>query len=305
VSSLIPRAVVHYSLHDPRTHTGGVETFARNLELVFERVHFMTPKSLDLNRIRSERLPVLCDNHWVLDWPDEIPVVGFQHGVAARKMLVSPSSKNWTMAKRQRRAAKRRNTLWVACAKWIGRSFARLHGNAAQHVLYHAVDLEAFDGLREGEASRLILHDGRSRNKGSRLWPTLQEAFPQWHFEALSCSPDQVPDRMRSARAFVHLSRYEGNSIVCNEAMAMNLPCLFTRVGLMLDAPPDLDVATLSPRRAFGRPRGLVRSVGSFLESLDARSYAPRRWVETYASLDRYRAGWRDVMADFDRMPWG
>ena len=67
-----------------------------------------------------------------------------------------------------------------------------------------------------------------------------------------------MPDRFRQGAAFLHLSRYEGNSIVCNEAMAMDLPCLFTRVGLMRDG-ADLDVAPccrVPPAPASGaRPR--------------------------------------------------
>ena len=59
----------------------------------------------------------------------------------------------------------------------------------------------------------------------------LARAFPAWRFEPLACAPSEVADRMRKAAAFLHLSRYEGNSMVCAEAMAMNLPCLFTAWG--------------------------------------------------------------------------
>lgn len=304
MSAKIPTTVVHYALFDPRTHTGGVETFAKNLRLVFENVEFMTRDTLDVARVRRERLPVICDNHWVTDWPTDVPVIGFQHGMAARKMLAIPTLDTAAMAWRQRQASKRDNTLWVACAGWISKAFGAIHGSRAEHIVYHAVDLDRFDGKLDNEGSKLVLHDGRAPHKGSRLWPHIERAFPAWRFETLACKPEEVPDRMRSARAFVHLSRYEGNSIVCNEAMAMDLPCLFTEVGLMNDGKDQFDVATVHPWAAFGSKRLLLDAVGHFLESLDRRRYHPRRWVLEHASFEAYLTTWREVMANFESMPW-
>jgi hypothetical protein len=304
MSERLPRTVVHYALNDPRTTLGGVETFARNLGLVFEAVDFMTPDTLDLERIRRERLLVVCDNHWVTDLPDDIPAVAFQHGMAARKMLSIPHPETVRMAMRQRAAAKRGNTLWVACARWMSQAFGLLHGNRAEHVIYHAVDLDRFDGKLDNQGSRLVLHDGRTPHKGSKLWPHIARRFPDWRFEPLGCTPEQVPDRLRGAAAFVHLSRYEGNSIMCNEAMAMDLPCLFTRVGLMLDD-AALDVQLVSPWLAFASKRALFEAMDRFLGSLDQRAYHPRRWVTANASFEAYLASWRAVLASFERMPWG
>lgn len=302
--SRIPETIVHYGRFDPRRHTGGVETFAKNLGLVFADVLFMTPESRDDELVRRERMMVVCDNHWVLDWPEDIPVVGFQHGVAAVKTLAIPGRDNAELAWRQRRASRRRNTLWVAGARWVSRTFGWLHGSAARHVVYHAVDLERFDGRLDNAGSRLVLHDGRTPHKGSRLYPRLERAFPGYQFETLGCAPEEVPDRMRGAAAFIHLSRYEGNSIVCNEAMAMNLPCLFTRVGLMLDGEGQLDVDVIGLRDAFFRPRRLQNRVGAFLEKL-APPRHPRRWVEAHASFEANRAGWQRVIDDHRRMRWG
>jgi len=175
----------------------------------------------------------------------------------------------------------------------------------ADHVVYHAVDLEKFDGKLDNPDSNLILHDGRSEHKGSRLYPRLQAAFPAWRFEALDCAPEAVADRMRGARAFFHLSRYEGNSIVCNEAMAMDLPCLFTKVGLMLDGAEQFDVATLSAFSAFSRRRVLHERVESFLASLSERDYRPRKWVTEHASAQVNRSAWQRVLDDFDVLEWG
>lgn len=297
--------IVHYSQHDPREHLGGVETFARNLELVFERVDYMTPRTLDLDRIRRERLPVVCDNHMVLDLPPDIPAIGFQHGVARVKWRATHNWGDLGLLRRQARAARRPNTLWVACAEWISRTFAELHGNGAQHVIYHPVDLERFDGRLTGERPRLLLHDARTEHKGKVLVERLARAFPQWEFEPLACPRERVPDRMRQARAFLHLSRYEGNSIVCNEAMAMNLPCFFTRVGLMLDANGPDDVWLIEPRDAR-RSANLVASFEAFLEALETRRFQPRLWSERHASPEASRAGWTRVMQQLaDSYRWG
>lgn len=298
----LPYRVVHYGRHDPLTHVGGVETFARNLGLVFEQVEFMTPATLDVERVRRERLPVICDNHWVLDFPEDVPVIGFQHGVARVKW---GETRNWgdlRLLRAQARAARRPNTIWVACAEWISSTFARLHGNRAHVVIYHPVDLERFDGRLTGERPRLILHDARTDHKGKRAIEHLARTFPAWEFEPLACSPEQVPDRLRSARAFAHLSRYEGNSIVCNEAMAMDLPCFFTRVGLMQDVSGPTDVYLVDPKVARRRTSGLVEAFAAFTASLDTRRYNPRAWSTQHASPDASRAGWQAAMHAFEQL---
>jgi hypothetical protein len=300
----IARTVVHYADRDPTHATGGVESFARGLELCFEQVVFMTPATRDEERVRRERLPVICDNQRVLDWPPDVPVVGFQHGVAALKVLSTRSLGDARLALRQRRAAKRARTLWVACAQWIARAFNRLHGSGASHVIYHPIDLARFDGRLDNAGSRLVLHDGRSPHKGSRLYPVLARAFPDLQIEPLACDPRDVPDRLRRARAFLHLSRYEGNSLVCAEAMAMNLPCLFTRVGLFKDDDQRVDAQVVEVRDVFGRRSRLVDTVRGFLDEIDRRSYRPRPWCERAASPDAAAASWRRVL-DEVRATWG
>lgn len=306
MKSRIAQTIVHYGQNDPRTTTGGVETFARNLSMFFDEVLFMTPATRDEALVRNRKLAVVCDNHHVLDWPSDIPVIGFQHGVAARKVLVTHSAHDAKLALRQRKAAKREHTLWVACAQWISRTFARLHGNRAAHVIYHPVDLTRFDGKLESAGSRLLLHDGRSKHKGSELFAQLKAALPDWQVEPLGCKPEEVPDRMRGARAFLHLSRYEGNSIVCNEAMAMDLPCLFTKVGLMNDGPEQFDVQVIDTKTAFAGGERLLAPVREFLDGLATRSYHPRAWSEAHASHAAALASWQAAMDDLhQRYRWG
>jgi glycosyltransferase involved in cell wall biosynthesis len=300
----IPRRVVHYSRFDPETTQGGVESFARNLRLSFEHVEFMTPKTRDEARVRRERLPVICDNHMVLDWSPEVPLIGFRHGMAWRKAQVTRSLHDLSLAAHQVRAARRRNVTWVSCAQWIDRAFAPLAGGPGAGVVYHPVDLERFDGRLENEGSRLVLHDARSEHKGRQLFQHLAQALPKYRFEALACPSSDVPERMRKAAAFMHLSRYEGNSIVCNEAMAMNLPCLFTRVGLMLDPNQHFDVQLIEPDVAFRQPAALTQAARDLLASLPGRSYGPRAWVTEHASLQATGAAWAHCLAEFDKLSW-
>ncbi len=295
----LPIAVAHYGRHDPTTHVGGVETFARNLRLVFDEVALLHPKSAELKAWRERGLPIICDNQTVLDWPDSVPVIGFQHGVAAVKATHTRSFTDRRLARGQAKAARRERTVWVACAQWISRTFQALHGNGARHVVYHQVDLDRFDGQRREIDPRLVLHDARTEPKGKALVERLQAAFPQWKLEPLACTPQQVPDRMRRARAFLHLSRYEGNSIVCNEAMAMDLPCLFTRVGLMQDEGGPDEVEVIDADRAFGEPAWLVERFAAFVDGLDDREVHPRRWVLEHATLPVARAGWQRVIDDW------
>ncbi|HEV8149994.1 MAG TPA: glycosyltransferase [Gemmatimonadales bacterium] len=299
---MLPLAVVHYSADDPRSSVGGVQRFARNLERIFAEVRFLTPRSRDRALLLQHRIPVICDNQLVRDWPVDYPLIGFQHGVAAVKFAATRSFGHWRLARAQRRAAARPNTLWVACAEWVGTTFAQLYGNGAAHVVYYPVDTERFDGQLANTGSRLILHDARTRHKGKHWMPRLQRAFPPWRFEPLDCPPELVPERMRQARAFVHLSSYEGNSLVCGEAMAMNLPCLLTRVGLLRDADGPREVWALDPRLLRGTPVALFGEVERFLASLPTRSYQPREWILAHATLAHAEARWRQVLLDFQAL---
>ena len=294
----LPIKVAHYGRFDPRIKTGGVETFARNLGSVFEQIEFLTPDSPHLRATAEAGIPIICDNQMVRDLPSEIPVIGFQHGVAHEKAQLTKTRTDKKLARAQAAAAQRRNTLWVACAQWISRRFEELYGNAADHTIYHQVDVDRFDGKRPHPDACLLLHDGRSEHKGKKLFKVLRRTLSEWKFEALDCRPDDVPDRLRQGAAFLHLSRYEGNSIVCNEAMAMDMPCLFTRVGLMRDG-QDLDVAVVEPEDVYGTPDKLVGTVSGFLESLETRTYSPRRWTLKHATPNAHRAAWHRVMKDF------
>jgi hypothetical protein len=304
----LDRAIVHYALNDPREVRGGVETFARTLTRFFREVIYMTPRTRDERLVRERRLPVVCDNQWVLDWPNDIPVIGFQHGVAREKFKAIPSRETLDLARRQAKAARRPNTVWGAGARWISEEFANLYGNGAATVIYYPVDLERFDGKLENEGSKLVLHDGRTPHKGSLIYPWLAPACEGFRVEPLLGPSEEVPDRLREAAAFIHLSAYEGNSVMCTEAMAMNLPCFFTRVGLFRDGLP-LDVWSIPKEHAFGplarfRRTQLVGEVRSFLASIGSRRYEPRRWVEQHASLDAARWGWGELMSHYDALEW-
>lgn len=302
----IPGSVIHYGRFNPELQQGGVESFAKSLRIAFEDVQFLDsrshgPGSAAMQRAVANGVPVVCDNHLVMDWPDGYPVIGFQHGVAAEKMFITRARTDWHLARKQAQAARRQATIWVACAKWISKEFARRYGNQASHIIYHAIDTSRFDGRLVNRGSKLVLHDGRSRHKGRDLYPVLQEALPDWRFEALSCDPSQVPERLRGASAFLHLSRYEGNSIVCNEAMAMGLPCLFTKVGLMRDE-EFMDVSIVEVRDVYRSRKRLIKCVGAFLGGLETISCTPRDWIVENASQDAFVQGWRKVMADWQHM---
>lgn len=296
----IPRTVVHYSRLDPQTAVGGVETFARNLALIFDKVEYMTPRNRDEGFVRRGKLPVICDNHMVMDWPSDMTVIGFQHGVAWRKVFSTRSRFDLELAVRQVQATRRRNVIWVACARWVADSFNVLTRCPSRRVIYHPTDVQRFDGELSNAGSRLILHDARTAHKGSELIEHLAQEITEYTFEPLSCTSEEMPDRMRGALAFLHLSRYEGNSLVCNEAMAMNLPCLFTRVGLMLDEGQRPDVSVIDVHTAYSKPRELVDIVREFLAEAHRRTFHPRNWVVEHASLEVARAGWANVMAEFD-----
>jgi len=292
----IPVAVTHYSRNDPTQHRGGVETFARNLALFFDDVEFMTPRNLDIARVYRGGRMVIADNQWALHWPEPIPVVVFQHGVALDKAALTGSKGMERVARQQARVAARSSTVRVACAEWISRRFEELHGAPAQVVIRHPVDLGRFDGEPRGRVDNLLLHDARSEHKGRDVVARLASRFPDWRLEPLNCAPAEVPARMASARGFVHISRYEGNSIVVNEALAMNLPCFVTDVGLMRDRDRPEDVHLLSAERAFRDDDYVAGEFERFVASLGVRSWNPRRWASEHAGREAVQRQWERVV---------
>jgi len=298
----IPVRVVHHSRRDPRDKAGGVEAFARRLGEVFEQVEMTWTGHPSLPALARDRAIVICDNDTAIDWPRDQPLIAFQHGVAWQKMRVTGTLTDARLALRQWRVATRARTIWVACARWIGEAFGALHPGAPQHVVYHHVDTRVFDGRLENAGSRLVLHDARSAHKGARIVEELATALPAWKFEPLACAPDRVADRLRRAAAFVHLSRYEGNSIVCVEAMAMDLPCILTDVGLARDAAAGhvrLDVGLVSAALAHEDPQRAIPEVGRLLDAMREHPPAPRQFVRTHATVAIARARWRRVLADY------
>jgi glycosyltransferase involved in cell wall biosynthesis len=292
----LPLRVVHHGRRNPADRPGGVETFARALRLVFADVVFTWTGHPDLPALARDRALVVCDNDTVLDWPSDLPLIGFQHGVAAEKARVTRTFTDARLARRQARAARRERTIWVACARWIADAFRPAHPRAPQHVIRHFVDPARFDGRRTGVGSRLVLHDARTTHKGAKSIARLAAALPEWRFEPLACPHERVADRMREAAAFVHLSRYEGNSIVCTEAMAMDLPCLFTDVGLMRDDEIDLDVHLVGARAIERTPAVLVPAAQSFFASMATRRFTPRDYVLRHATPAHAHRGWTRVV---------
>ena len=298
----IPLNIIHYNKEDPNTTTGGVQSFAKGLRLIFNNVEFMTPKNRDMKYIWNNQIPVICDNQLVADFPKKFPVIGFQHGVGAVKYGVTHSSGHRRLKHAQKKASKRYNTLWIACADWIATTFEKLYGNHTEYIIYHQIDINLFDGELDNTNSRTILHDARTEHKGNALIKEIKAAFPEWEFESLNCKPEQVPDRMRKARAFIHLSRYEGNSIVCNEAMAMNLPCMFTTVGLMQDSNRPTDVYLVDTNKIYCEGNYLIDEVGLFLKSIEYQNYNPRIWVLNNATAPISQKKWNQAMIHFQKM---
>jgi glycosyltransferase involved in cell wall biosynthesis len=238
---------------------------------------------------------VVADNQWTLDWPDVVPVVGFMHGVADEKAHALGKRSARAMARRQALAGQRPNTLWVACAEWVGRRFGELYGNAADFVIRYPVDLERFGVVSAERRPELVLHDARTEHKGRDVIARLARRFPELAFEPLACAPEEMPERMAEAAAFVLISRYEGNSVVVNEALATDLPCFLTDVGLMRDDNRPEDVWVISAERAFRDIDHVAEEFGAFLESLPTRSYHPRAWVEENVSFEATLDLWRQV----------
>lgn len=295
----IDKHVIHYGRYNPDVKVGGVESFARNLRLVFDKVTFMYPENLDEALIRRTNIPVICDNQNVLDISSDIPVIGFRHGVAREKVMHTKSWNTFKLAYKQYRASKRPNVTWVSCAQWIAQKSEELYGAINTEVIYHPVDLTRFKGGVDqiNSKNNVILHDARTEHKGKFLLKHLAKIFPEWQFEKLGCKPEDVPQRMSEGRAFIHLSRYEGNSIVCNEAMAMDMPCFFTKVGLMRDHSAPDDIYVIEMKKAFTDFSFLETEFEKFSRSLSERQYHPRKWVMEHATPEISRDIWERVLS--------
>ena len=114
---------------------------------------------------------------------------------------------------------------------------------------------------------------------------------------------------MRKAKAFIHLSKYEGNSIVCNEAMAMNLPSMFTNVGLMKDENRPKEAYLIDLNKIYKSYFGIkiiknrINSPnGLFIKSLNNNDYNPRKWVLENAVASISNKKWEKTILDFQEL---
>jgi hypothetical protein len=82
--------------------------------------------------------------------------------------------------------------------------------------------------------------------------------------------------------------------------MAMDLPCLFTKVGLMLDSEHRFGVEQLDPQVAAVGGAPLVDATRRFLQAATEHPLHPRAWVTAHAGLEQAVAGWAAVLSKFD-----
>ena len=85
----------------------------------------------------------------------------------------------------------------------------------------------------------------------------------------------------------------------------MNLPCLFTRVGLMLDGAERFDVQVVEPRLAFRGGAPLAEAFRSFVRWSREREPNPRAFCLEQTNVEENRRVWSRVLADFEaRFGW-
>ena len=82
----------------------------------------------------------------------------------------------------------------------------------------------------------------------------------------------------------------------------MNLPCMFTSVGLMQDENRPKDIFLIDTDKAYKDRDKLIKETGLFLESLSNKNYNPRGWVLKNAIATMSHKKWEQTMIEFQKL---
>jgi len=305
---MIDREIIHhcrYSVHHPQK--GGVENFGLNLKNIFKKVHFTLPGDItpDLVRlVQAKNIPIICDYHSVLDWPEEVKTIGFQHGCAQLRGEITGETMLKEIGREQVVASKRRNAVWVADSQWVSDMCEKYYGRSAEYIIYHAVSDDFFRNSRTHQRVPVtkVFHDARLAHKGRDIIPVLQEAFPKISFIQLQCKHSKIIDVLKDCDVFMHLSKYEGNSIMCNEVMALNIPLVTTDVGLFHEDLGVEEIRIVPVGGCFGENKDrLIEIFGQYVSALNNRKIGVEKinqWHQSHATNAHNEILWRQVVEE-------
>lgn len=209
----------------------------------------------------------------------------------------------------------------TAVSDFIAHEMQAQWGLSVDAVIGNGVDLEEFrPRLRESIYANcnrpMVMHGVNDRFNSNKGWDhiellarslpnvevvSLDEAYDRFQF--YSDMPWTKALVLSQARLFVHPSAYEGNSMMVAEALACGLPFVGYNVGLMWTLQRELgfagrvgaiiDRSIRSPETTLTWVKYILDSLASVDSEAVWLSQNARSAAEAYASLSRFRAGWR------------
>lgn len=256
---------------------------------------------------------VIADNQWVENIPVEIPVIGVLHGCAAENAERNNTyNEMGIMIEQQKAAARRPNTLWVACSKYSDdmcfkhyddKSFLRI--TSIHSPVTHGLPLDLYkpDGSKLKKVDRpIVIHDCRGENKGEHVIPVLSEQITSFEFKhvqeglAKMTSFEEDVKKYYRGDIYMSISRSEGNSYALLAAMACGIPVLATNTGVFYD--DDIVQHNIAEVIRY-HDRDNVDVVRKALESTwknrKKRVKNALKWMQKYASKEAFIDNWNTI----------
>ena len=278
--------------------TGGTERFTEYLR---EAIGCDVRSPADPHRLGKYEW-VISNADLGLDWASN--KICFFHGLW-KQLHVNLGITSGTEEERQRQAAQRKDVYLVAASNSVASQLECWYQVSKNkiRVISHGIPLDVWrPALSNPKSIRpRILHVATDIVKAREIIPVLQRILPDFDFVLVyrRIGLPATPELYQRGDIFLHLSRYEGNSYACMEALACGLPSVLTDVGFFAEGFNDWEKIGMKITIDTSL-EDVARAILTVYEQ--RKDYAPREVAEKYFDFRRFKQDWVSLLMELDTL---
>ena len=175
------------------------------------------------------------------------------------------------------------------------------HGVKANKIILNGIDLNEFIS-KEIDITKqkpIVIHAAADKvNKGGDFIKELQSKCTDFDFQYLDAKNlKETSEKYRRGDLFLHLSKYEGDSIAIKEAASSGLPMLVTDVGIFEKDTKECP-GIIIPWQESRNLELVIQKLHELWNMVKNKQLKmqPRAWAEKYADYERFAKEWREFL---------